>query len=70
MSSDKMEQNMAVWALLNIFKFLKQSLNEGDTEWATPSFIRSLKRAREIIPKDKIRIINLIDSILNNLMDS
>jgi len=69
MSSDKSEQEMVEWALLNTFGSLKQKLEEDDRDWVTPSFHKSLIRARKIIPPDKIKIINLLDEIINSLSD-
>lgn len=69
MSSDKSEQNIVEWALLTTLGSLKQKLQEGDHEWATPSFLESLKRARNLMLKDKVKMINLLDDIITYLSD-
>lgn len=69
MSSDKSEQDMVEWALLNTFGSLKQKLKEGDREWVTPSFLKSLKRARTLMPEDKRKMIKLLDGIIIDLSD-
>ncbi|MEQ8187650.1 MAG: protein kinase [Candidatus Eremiobacterota bacterium] len=70
MSSDKMEQDMAFWALLNTFETLIKELNAEKRDWATPSFVKSLRKAKHIIPKEKARLISLIDNIFKGLTRS
>ncbi len=70
MSSDKMEQDMAFWALLNTFENLIKELNADKRDWATPSFVKSLRKAKHIIPKEKARLISLIDNIFKGLTRS
>lgn len=70
MSSDKMEQDMAFWALLNTFETLIKELNMDKRDWATPSFVKSLRKAKHIIPKEKARLISLIDNIFKGLTRS
>lgn len=56
--------DMLRYPLLNTLKTLHQKLQEGDTEFLTPSFIKSLKRAREILPYKERELKLILDNIL------
>ena len=46
MSFDDAGQDMVKFALINTFKSIKEKIHQGDFEWATPSFLKTLRKAR------------------------
>ena len=67
MSADKNEQVMVKWALINSISPLKDKLKKGELEWATPSFIKSLKKARTVMPEDRKELIAILDAIIKGV---
>jgi len=61
---DDAGQDMVKWALINTFKSLREQLHQGKKDWATPSFLKTLRRARVLMPEDKKELIELLDAIL------
>ena len=66
-SHDDVEPDMVKFALINTFESIKEKIHRGDFEWATPSFLKTLRKARSVMPEERKDFIALLDYILKKL---
>jgi hypothetical protein len=56
--------------LMNTFQALNRELESGKRDWATPLFVKYLRKIKHAIPKERTRLISLIDKIFKGLTRS